>query len=108
VREDKLYRQGTKLVMLCDGGETGTQGWVCVREGGLAYAVFTNAYTVVQLAHHPFEFLLQSQATDPLLGSGHGQSEDPSLEHLPHGGACAARLNWCNVGIVLLNSICRR
>lgn len=72
----------------------------------MAYAVFANANTVIKLAHHPLKFLLQSQSTSPLLGGSHGQSEDPLLEDRPHGGACPARLDGRQVGIVLLNSVC--
>jgi hypothetical protein len=80
-----------------------TQGWICKR--GVAYAVFTNADTIIQLAHHPFQFLLQSQATGLLLGGCHRQSEDPSLEDCPHRGTSPAGLNGCEVGIVLLDSV---
>lgn len=59
----------------------------------MTYAIFTNAFAVVELAHDPLQFLLQVQPPGALLGRSNWQGENPFLKDSPHRGARTARLN---------------
>lgn len=59
----------------------------------MTYAIFTNAFAVVELAHDPLQFLLQAQPPGALLGRSNRQGKDPFLKDSPHGGSRTARLN---------------
>lgn len=59
----------------------------------MAYAVFTDSLSVIQLIDHKLQFPLQVDPAILLLRRIRRQSKDPFLEDPPHGGTSASELN---------------